>query len=343
MRRPGWAGWLVGHVRAAQLHGRHAQRAPARTLAAGAGRRAGDRGLRRAGRRSCRWRERRRRSLPAPRAVVPVGLVARGAHSAGAIEIAAAARSWERLPAPVQVSWFPARPYAQMLAQPRPTAPLAPAAAAHADLLVADPATCSGPLARGSLRPRRAAGGRWTRTRWPSSRADYGFGLGQRACASCCRRPSTSPGRAAPRSRARSSGRSRRARPLRLQQLLAELGYLPLDLAAERGARRRPRSAPSSRPRSRRRPGGSRGATRTPPPSCASCGASGRPNEITRGAVMMFEEHPRPGRRRLYRAAGLAGAYRRRGRRQGAAPAATATSTFIAPCRSRSTSGTTDA
>ena len=58
--------------------------------------------------------------LSQPRAVVPVGVVARGRRGAGSVEVAAAARAWERLSAPVQVSWFPARSYPQLLVEPEP-------------------------------------------------------------------------------------------------------------------------------------------------------------------------------------------------------------------------------
>jgi hypothetical protein len=56
----------------------------------------------------------------APRLVAPRSVVALGtAGGAGSAEIAAAARSWERLPTPTHVSWFPTRPYPQVLASPQ--------------------------------------------------------------------------------------------------------------------------------------------------------------------------------------------------------------------------------
>ncbi len=76
---------------------------------------------------------------------------------------------------------------------------------------------------------------------------------------------------------------------LRLQQLLAEA-----RLPARRRGRppARPSSAPPrprSTPRSPRRRAASPGATRTRRRSSARCGARARPNEITRGAVMAFQ------------------------------------------------------
>src|SRR3989442_795684 len=78
-------------------------------------------------------------------------------HSAGAVEVAAAARSWERLPAPVRVSWFPARPYPQLLAEPTPGTMLAP----DRQLTLTFSSPVRGVL--GARRPRRspAMPGRW--------------------------------------------------------------------------------------------------------------------------------------------------------------------------------------
>ena len=124
--RPGWASWLVGKTERrsftivtprARLLGRWLQvksgapvtisfDAPVGVVALGGA---------------------SARRLVRPRAAVPVGVVARGSGSAGTIEVAAAARSWEQLPAPVRVSWFPARPYPQLLAEPRPGTRLPPA------------------------------------------------------------------------------------------------------------------------------------------------------------------------------------------------------------------------
>ena len=126
VRRPGWAGWLVGHsarrsfavvTPSVHLRGRWLQvktgepvtvafDAPVDQVSFGGS---------------------LAPVLATPRTVVEVGVIARGAQKAGAVEVAAAARAWERLSAPVQVSWFPARPYPQLLAEPGPAATLTPA------------------------------------------------------------------------------------------------------------------------------------------------------------------------------------------------------------------------
>jgi hypothetical protein len=156
VRRPGWAGWLVGHTQhrsftittpGVQLLGRWLQvqagspvtvafDRPVEMISLGGS---------------------PARALPSPRAVVSLGVVARGSHASGLVEVAVAARLWERLSVPVQVSWFPARAYPQLLVAPGPTAKLSPAGRLTL--------TFSEPLAEswarrcpGSCRPRQAIG-----------------------------------------------------------------------------------------------------------------------------------------------------------------------------------------
>ena len=77
---------------------------------------------------------------------------------------------------------------------------------------------------------------------------------------------------------------------LRLQQLLAQAGYLPLDWKPTGGAWRE-RCAPSCGRLLIRRRAASAGATRTRQTSYVRSGSAGAPNVITRGAVMMFEDN----------------------------------------------------
>jgi peptidoglycan hydrolase-like protein with peptidoglycan-binding domain len=285
VRRPGWVGWLVGHVQrrsftvetpSTHLLGRWLQvqaGAPVTVafdapvaLVSLAGAPA--------------------RSLPAPRAVVPVGLVARGPHSAGAIEIAAAARSWERLPAPVQVIWFPARPYAQMLAQPRPTAPLAPAQ--QLTLTFSSPISDVLGTARPRLSP--ATPGRWraldahTLAFQPSG---YGFGLGQtvRLVLPSAVHLAWQGGAGLTHTLV---WRVPQGSTLRLQQLFAQLGYLPLAwqptgarVPASTGAQLAAAVAPPA--------GRFTWRYQNTPAELRELWSVGRPNDIIRGAVMMFE------------------------------------------------------
>ena len=287
VERPGWAGWLVGHrerrnftveTPSAHLLARWLQVKANEPVAI-----AFDRPVS-----LVSFGKMRPRRLASPRAVVSLDLVANGSDSAGAIEVAAAARSWELLPAPVWVSWFPARPYTQMLAEPRPGTALAP----DGQLTL----TFSNSISRvlGARHPRLspATPGRWltldahTLAFQPSG---FGFGLGTkvrvllpRAVRLVDRSGKTLTGTLAWQVPSGST--------LRLQQLLAELGYLPLSWRQAAA-----RSTPTS-------PAAQLAAAISPPPGrfawlysktpaeLKALWRAGAANEITRGAVMMFED-----------------------------------------------------
>jgi len=119
VRRPDWAGWLVGHSElrrftivtpSAHLLAHWLQVKAGKPVTVAFDTPVSLVSL--AGKRP--------QQLVIPRKVVPLGLVASGLHSAGAIEVAAAARTWESLPAPEWVSWFPEQPYPQLMTEPRP-------------------------------------------------------------------------------------------------------------------------------------------------------------------------------------------------------------------------------
>jgi hypothetical protein len=225
VRRPGWAGWLVGRhdVRtfsvetpAAHLRGRWLQVKPGAPVTIAFDAPVGEVAVGRT----------QPRQLARPHRVVPLGVRARGAHSAGAVLVAAAARAWERLPAPVRVSWFPAQPYPQLLVQPKPGASIAPD---HRLTL-----TFSRPIADvlGARRPpvRPATAGRWrlvdahTLTFQPSG---LGFGLGANVHVSLPRRVHVAGERGTRLTRTL-AWHVPAGSMLRLQQLFAELGYLPV-------------------------------------------------------------------------------------------------------------------
>ena len=143
-------------------------------------------------------------------AIVPLGVVARGSDAAGTIEIAAAARSWERLPVPVQITWFPARPYPQLLAEPAPARCSHPTDRFHSH----SPArswTCSALADPGSRPLPLAAGGSSMHTRSPSCRAGSASPSAPTSASVCPARPA-SQGRPGRRSRAPCTGESRRRR-----------------------------------------------------------------------------------------------------------------------------------
>jgi peptidoglycan hydrolase-like protein with peptidoglycan-binding domain len=285
VRRPSWAGWLVGRTQrrrftietpSAHLLGRWLQLktgapvtvafdTPVSLVSLGGA---------------------AARRLATPLVIVPVGVVARGSTRAGAIEVAAAARSWERLPAPVRVSWFPARPYPQLLAEPSPGTQLAPGRQLTLSF--------SSPVADvlGARRPRLspATPGRWrlidahTLAFQP---AGLGFGLGADVHVELPRAAHLA-GRTGTKLTRTLQWQVPDGSTLRLQQLLAQLGYLPLDWqpAADPGpaSARAQLTAALAPP-----PGPFNWRYRHIPAELRALWQAGRSNQITRGAVMMFE------------------------------------------------------
>jgi len=285
VERPGWAGWLVGKTErrsftletpSAQLRGRWLQvksgapvtvafDAPVQLVAFGRG---------------------PARRLPTPRRAVPVGVVASGAHSVGAIEIAGAARSWERLPAPVRVSWFPARPYPQLLAEPRPDGSLRP----DRELTLTFSSPVRDALGAGEPRLSPPTPGRWRQldAHTLSFRASgLGFGLGAHVQVELPRGAHLA-GRPGATLTKTLQWHVPDGSVLRLQQLFAELGYLPLDWQPSDPG---PASARGELTAALKPPAG-RFTWRYPqtPPELQALWEAGQPNEITRGAVMLFED-----------------------------------------------------
>jgi hypothetical protein len=217
---------------------------------------------------------------------VPIGVVARGPHGAGTMWVAAAARSWERLPAPVRVSWFPARPYPQLLVAPSAGATLGPGG--QLTLTFSQPVDA----ALGTDRPRLspATPGRW---RQPDAHTlvfgptGLGFGLGETVRVQLPRAAHVAgqAGRALSRTL---EWHVPLGSTLRLQQLLAQSGYLPL--AWQPTAANTPSSARAELAASIAPPPGEF-SWRYPhtPPELRALWRASQPNQITRGAIMMFE------------------------------------------------------
>ena len=235
VRRPSWAGWLVGHTQrrsfalvtpSVHLLGRWLQvpvgspvtvafDAPVELIS---------------------LRGSAARALSHPRAVVPVGVVARDSRSAGTIEVAASARPWEYLSAPLKVSWFPARPYPQLLVEPRPKGRLAPGESLT--LTFSQPIRDVLGVARPRVSP--ATPGHWrlldahTLAFQPSG---LGFTFGEQVGLTLPVAVHLAGQRGATLTRAL-RWQVPQASTLRLQQLLAQLGYLPLAWKpAQRAAR----------------------------------------------------------------------------------------------------------
>ncbi|HMD55842.1 MAG TPA: L,D-transpeptidase family protein [Solirubrobacteraceae bacterium] len=207
---------------------------------------------------------------------------------AGSIEVAAAPRSWERLPAASLVSWFPAGARASAVLSPHPGTRITPTT----PLYVTFSEPVSAVLDRSLPHLEPASAGSWhtidshTIVFRPTG---YGFGL------------DTGVGIALPHTvrlvaghdDGSSSVASWTVPPgstLRVQQILAQLGYLPLDfnathaLTASAGAQERAAVDPPSGSFSWRY-----GAV---PGSLRATWSPGANGVMTRGALMAFEsEH----------------------------------------------------
>ena len=271
VRRPSWAGWLVGrleqrtvtlvtpvpHIRSTLLQPKRGSTVtvsfaePVSRVRIGHARR--------------RWDSGRR--------VVPLGVVASGSATAGTTTVAAAVRFWEKLSKPARVSWFVAGGRTSVVSEPVAGGRVSP----RGTLTL----TFAKPVADvlGSRLPRLepAFAGHWTEVdaHTLSFRpAGLGFGLGGTVTV---RLPGTSLAwKVAPGS------------TLRLQQLLARLGYLPVRW---HGAAASPATPEDEIAAAVRAPEGTF-SWRYPqtPASLRNLWKEGRWNVITQGAVMRFED-----------------------------------------------------
>jgi hypothetical protein len=285
VERPGWAGWLVGHSKrstfrvvtpSAQLSGRWLQVKPGTpvmvrfdhpvSLVSVGGAPA--------------------QRFAHPRRVVDVNVLARGAHAAGAIQIAAAARTWEKLPASEKVSWFPAQSFPQLLSAPAPGVRLRP----DRGLTL----TFSSPVSEvfGDERPSlvRATPGSWRLVDAHTLAFEprgLGFGLGTKVSVTLPRAVHV-VGQAGTALTRTLEWEVPGGSTLRLQQLLAQLGYLPVDWqpsGTEPSTERTQLSAAVDPPA-----GEFSWRYANTPDELVRQWHAGEWNEITRGAVMMFQQ-----------------------------------------------------
>jgi hypothetical protein len=271
VRRPGWIGWLVGgrvertftvktpvaRIRSTVLRPKRGSPVSVRFFEPVARVRVGSARHRQVGGHS----------------IVPLGIVASGAATAGTTTIAAAARPWERLSEPARVSWFVPGTGTQVVADP--------AAGSRISPLTPLTLTFARPVFEtlGSHLPvfEPAQSGRWqqvdsnTLTFQPSG---LGFGLG---------------GTVDVRLRGQTLGwRVASGSTLRLQELLARLGYLPLNWTQSGDP---PPTRASEVSAAVRAPHGTF-SWRYPetPASLEALWHAGAWNVVTEGAVMRFEE-----------------------------------------------------
>ena len=229
VRRAGWAGWLVGatrhvslavttpqaHLRSTLLH-----LAPGAPVALRFDAPVGVAVLTLPGFGA------QRLTYETPRDVVQTGLHATGANRFGVAKVSTAARSWEALSPPVSVSWFPTGTRLQALVKPAPGTTIQPMT--KLQLTFSEPVSSVLGLVRPTLEP--ATPGTWAQTA-PNTLtftpAGGGYALGK----------SVSLALPAPTD-VITKGRTQTLRSLtwkipvgstlRLQQLLSDLGYLPL-------------------------------------------------------------------------------------------------------------------
>ena len=313
VRRPGWAGWLLGksatktfvvRTPAAQLEQRWlltptngpvtvSFAAPVRTVRIGRGSHV------------------RTLRFASPRSSVVVGRVVPGLPRAGSVTISAVPRMWERLPRRVRVSWFPVGNGVQALAEPALGKPL------HAEEPIT--ITFAKPVRQvlGERLPTVTPGvpGRW---RTPDTHtitfrpARFGYPLGGRVVVHM------PTGCASQRRGCGRSGR-RLERAPRLDPApaaAARAGSLPAGRLAARG-RRRPAYG-SFRSRSGDRPAcrAVQLALREHAPRAASALAAGRVERDHARRGDAVRAHARARRRRVRRPEGLARAARRHRRGQ---------------------------
>ncbi len=225
------------------------------------------------------------------RLVVPVGgqrVVSLGPQAAsGTTQVASAARSWERLGPPVRVTWFPQSQLPVVLVSPavgRPISPLTPIRL-----------TFSRPVSKalGSARPQFATGvqGSWHETDSHTllfTPSGFGFPLDSNLHLQLPPGLSVSVGASTAASTRKVAWTVAGASFLRLQQLLADEGYLPVawqptgePVAQQRRAQIDAAVSPPAGTFTWRYP--------NTPSELQSQWTVGQPNQITRGAVMMFE------------------------------------------------------
>jgi peptidoglycan hydrolase-like protein with peptidoglycan-binding domain len=272
IRRPSWIGWLVGrhdertvtlvtpaaHIRSTLLRPRRGSvvtvhfAEPVSRMTIG---------------------HARHPRLGGGRSIVPLGVVAAGTKSAGTTTVAAAARRWETLSEPVRVSWFVAGARTRVISDPAAGARLRPRGALTLTFARPVAAVLGSRLPR--LQP--ATRGRWEQVdphTLSFQPAGFGFGLGGTVHV---RLPGQTLAWKAPE-----------GSTLRLQQLLARLGYLPVRWHSTAGRAPTPAAeiAAAVSP-----PAGSF-SWRYPqtPASLSTLWKPGAWNVVTQGAVMRFED-----------------------------------------------------
>jgi peptidoglycan hydrolase-like protein with peptidoglycan-binding domain len=289
VRRPAWLGWALGHTQSEHLSIRAPTSRPTQqwlTVATHSPLR-------------LRFNEPvdrisyERGSLRKTVSAGGVRVVSLGLQApAGAIEIASAARPWERLGPRLRVTWFPASQLPVVLVNPPVGNPISPRARLRL--------TFSQPLKSvlGASQPRFASpiAGSWRATDSHTllfSPAGFGFPLAAPLRMELPRQFSISSGGSTPTPARTIEWTIAGARFLRLQQLLAAAGYLPLLWQPATGPPVERQSLAEIAAAISPPAGHFRWRYPNTPPELQRLWRTGQPNQITRGAVMMFEHDHR--------------------------------------------------
>jgi L,D-transpeptidase-like protein len=283
IRRPRWLGWLIGSERRERLSVRAPVAQPQSrwlTVPDGAPVRIGfDRPVTRV---AYTVAGRAARMLLGTRRMILLGRRA----ATGSVEISVAARAWERLGPPASVSWFPASRLPVLISSPQPDARITPLTPLR--LTFSKPVADLLGSARPTLSPR-------TRGRWRQLDSHTLLFIPAAPGVALASTLHLELGRPVA---VRVGGKLRTVRrivwavppgsTLRLQQLLAEAGYLPLDWTpAGSPVQRTPLAEEFA---ALAAPAGSfHWRYHNIPPELRSLWSAGQHNEIIRGAVMMFE------------------------------------------------------
>jgi hypothetical protein len=230
---------------------------------------------------------RTRVTLPSPRRVVPIGPAADAAHRAGTALVAGAPRGWERVPAAVRVSWFPPGPKPHVLVRPALDTTLGPSSPIVLTFSrpVADILGSDVPL----FRPR--VKGAWHR---PNDHtlvfqpAGLGFPLGRRVHLRLPRKIEVISG-SDPADFTTLTWQVPRGSLLRMRQMLADLGWLPLRFDAADGV---VAASPAAQLRAAVEPPDGTFAWRFPKTPAALKGLWSSSSEratMVRGAIMAYE------------------------------------------------------
>ncbi|HLM87129.1 MAG TPA: L,D-transpeptidase family protein [Solirubrobacteraceae bacterium] len=205
----------------------------------------------------------------------------------GATEIAAAPRPWEKVGAPMQVSWFPPSRSPVMASIPAPGDRISPTAPIY--LTFSKPV--SEALGSGSPQVSPSVPGHWREANSHTlefTPSGFGAPLGSQLRVHLPRSVAVTAGTGGLRTTDQVEWTVPPGSTLRLQQLLAETGYLPVAWHPSGAPVAR---TPSAQAQAATEPPGGSFAWRYPntPHQLQALWAPGQWNLVTRGAVMKFE------------------------------------------------------